>query len=65
MVANIKIKMLIGVLIVVSFLIGFFVSYPIKAMATYSWDSHQIAGGLYGSEGIPLKVASDGSLYLK
>ena len=36
-----------------------------KAWAAYLWDRHTIAGGLSGSDGIPLKVSSDGTLYIR
>jgi len=47
-----------------SFIITIFLSFPHKAKAAYLFDTHIIAGGLYGSEGIPIKVDSDGKIYL-
>jgi hypothetical protein len=34
-------------------------------MAAAFWDSHAIIGGMNGTEGVPLKVSSDGTLYIR
>jgi len=35
-----------------------------KAKAAYLFDTHIIAGGMSGSDGIPIKVDSAGKIYL-
>ena len=49
----------------ITFLIALFMNLPKKAIAAYLFDSHVIAGGLSGSDGIPIKVDSNGVLYLR
>ena len=53
-----------GLLIIVLLLALICFQRPIKALATYLWDSHAIIGGMYGAEGIPIKVDSEGKLYV-
>ena len=57
-------KIGVGLLIIVLLLALIYYQKPIKVFATYLWDSHAIIGGMYGSTGIPLKVDSEGKVYV-
>lgn len=58
-------KILIVMLIFLcSFIIAVFLGSLHKAKAAYLFDSHIIAGGMSGTDGIPIKVDSDGKIYL-
>lgn len=56
-------KLTILILMIVSFIIGSLLSL---SFAAYYWDKNTIAGGITaGGEGIPWKVAADGTLFIK
>lgn len=57
-------KIEIGVLIVVLLFAIIYLQKPIATLAAYLWDSHAIIGGMYGSSGIPVKVDSEGKVYV-
>ena len=50
------------ILIAIAILVGTFLVGATIGRA-YDWK-HVIGAGLYGSTGVPLKVSSDGTLYL-
>ena len=58
-------NILIGILLIISFLLGLYFAYPVRSWAGYMWDSHAIAGGLSGTDGVPIKVAADGTVSIQ
>ena len=54
----------IAIIFLCTFAITIFMNSSKKAKAAYLFEDHIIAGGLYGSEGIPLKLDSEGRVYL-
>ena len=58
-------KLFVIVLMVISFVIGIYLANPIKTWAAYFWDNHIIGGGMSGTDGIPIKVAADGTVYIQ
>jgi len=57
-------KIGIGALIIVALLSIVYFQKPISTLAAYLWDSHAIIGGMYGSVGLPIKVDSEGKVYV-
>ena len=46
-------------------IIGLILATAAVSLADYYWDTRVIAGGINGTQGIPLKVDSTGAVYIR